>query len=108
VYEHGKYYGTAQLNMGGVGITAGGESFTELLVFQDEAAFDNFTDNRLQFEATASAVAIRANASATPNFVKGVAVFKYNAKGLMFDASVGGQQFTVKPAKTMPTTAPAM
>jgi lipid-binding SYLF domain-containing protein len=108
VFEQGKYYGTSELTMGGVGITAGGETYTELLVFRTKEAFSNFTNSGLKFDAAASAVAIRANATATPIFVNDVAVFKYNTKGLMFDASVGGQQFTVKPAKTMTTTAPAM
>jgi hypothetical protein len=44
----------------------------------------------------------------TPKYANGVAAFKYDAKGLMLDASIGGQQITVKPARTMTTTAPSM
>ncbi len=108
VYERGQYYGTSQLTLGGGGLAVGGETYTELLVFKDKAAFDNFTNSGLKFDAKASAVAIHANAAATPSFANGIAVFTYNTKGLMLDASIGGQQFTVKPAKTMTTDAPTI
>ena len=108
-----KYYGTCQVEMGGVGLTLGGETYTELLLFKDQAAFDKFTDSGLQFAAGASATAIQAGTTVVPSYSNGVAVFISNTKGLMVDASIGGQQFTVKPdvVKTTtppPTTGPAM
>ncbi len=101
-----KYYGTCQVEMGGVGLTAGGETYTELLLFKDQAAFDKFTDSGIQFAAGASATAIQAGANVVPSYSNGVAVFVSDTKGFMVDASIGGQQFTVKPVVVKTTTPP--
>ena len=94
VYEQGKYVGTAGLTQGSIGLTAGGQDFTELLVFQNKDAMDSFKGNRVSFDANASAVALKAGASATPDYKKGIAVFTVANSGLMAEASIGGQQFT--------------
>lgn len=100
------YLGTAGLSALKFGLIAGGSSYQELLVFQDEAALKRFTDNKLQFAASASAVALKAGASAQPKFDNGVAVYLFNEQGLEFDASIGGQQFTFTPAHFTGTAAP--
>ena len=100
VYEHGKYIGTASLTRVNVGLTAGGEDFTELLIFKTQAALDNFKGNPLKFDAAASAIAVKADAFAAPDFSKGYAVFTKGNSGLMADASIGGQElrFTADPS----------
>jgi hypothetical protein len=47
--------------------------------------------------AGVSAVALTAGASEHAKFTSGVAVFTATRSGLMFDASLGGQKFTIKP-----------
>ena len=100
VYEQNKFIGYTDVSVGTVGATLGGETFSELLVFQDKTALDNFTNNKLQFDASATAVGLKSGAAATAKFDKGVAVFTHAHGGLMVDASVGGQQFTFRSAET--------
>jgi lipid-binding SYLF domain-containing protein len=94
VYDHGKFVGYADLSQGTVGVQLGGQSYSELIVFQTQSALDGFKNNKLQLEASASAVAMRAGASADAKYVNGVAIFTRPVGGLMFEAAVGGQQFT--------------
>ena len=49
--------------------------------------------------AQASAVAVTAGVSADANYTNGVAVFTRAKGGLMYEASVGGQKFSVKTPK---------
>lgn len=97
VYEQGKMIGYASLEQATIGLQAGGQTFSELIVFENKAALDRFTNNRLEFAANASAVAIKSGASATAKYTNGVAIFTRANGGLMFEASVGGQRFTFKP-----------
>ncbi len=61
-----------------------------------------------RFDATASAVALKAGASADAKFMNDVAAFKKSNSGLMLDASIGGQQFTfTRDAAAGPATEPA-
>ncbi len=56
-----------------------------------------FKRNDLTFSAQASAVAAEAGVAATADYSNGVAVFILDSKGLMFEASVGGQKFEYVP-----------
>jgi lipid-binding SYLF domain-containing protein len=94
VYENGKFIGYADISKGTVGAQLGAQTFSELIVFQTQQALDNLKNNKFELSATASAVAIRAGAAANAKFENGVGVFTRPVGGLMFEASVGGQQFT--------------
>ena len=112
VYEQGNYVGTAHLGMVNVGAVIGGETYTELLVFQTKEAFNNFKSNQLKFDATAAAVALKDGVAADAKFENGLAVFQKTTGGLLLDASIGGQQFTYTSASDLsgsgmkPTTGP--
>jgi lipid-binding SYLF domain-containing protein len=108
VYEQGKYWGVCQTQFGDVGLTLGGETYSELVLFRTKAAFDNFTNAGLKFDSAASATAIQAGVTVKPKFENDTALLTYNTKGLMLDASIGAQQFTAKPEKTMTGPAPKM
>lgn len=114
VYEQGKQVGTAHMTLVNVGAVVGGEEYVELLVFKTKAAMDNFKANQLHFDATAAAVALKAGASADAKFINDVAAFKKSSKGLILDASIGGQQFTYTASDasgsmmSQPATAPSM
>jgi lipid-binding SYLF domain-containing protein len=94
VYERGVMTGYADLRQATVGAQLGGQTFAELIVFQNREALEKFKANQLAFTANASAVAIKKGAAAAARYDNGVAVFTMPNGGLMFEASVGGQQFT--------------
>ncbi len=107
VYEQGNYVGFSHLTLVNFGVVAGGEDYTELLVFQDKGAMDAFEANKLSFNANAEAVALKAGARAYPKFVDGVAIFIKSNSGFAIDASIGGQQFTFTRDVAGATTRPA-
>ena len=108
VYQQGKYIGTAHLTLVNVGAVIGGEDYVELLIFKTQDAMENFKANKLQFDATAAAVALKAGASADAKFIHDVAAFKKSNSGLILDASIGGQQFTfTQDDGSMPSTMPS-
>jgi lipid-binding SYLF domain-containing protein len=108
VFQNGKYIGAAHLSIGGVGLSLGGETYQELILFNTPQAIQDFENNNLKFGADASAVALQAGSAASATFDKdkGVLVFKHTTGGLMFDASLNGQQFTFKAANPQPATQP--
>jgi len=97
VYRGNEMVGYADLTQASVGLQAGGQSFAELIVFQDEATFNKFTASQLQFGANASAIALKTGAGSTATFQNGLAVFVMPKGGLMFEVSLSGQQFKYQP-----------
>jgi lipid-binding SYLF domain-containing protein len=102
VYEQGVMIGYCDLSQATIGAQIGGQSYGELIAFQNEAALNKFKRNELAFSAQVSAVALKSGASADAKFTDGVAVFTMANGGAMLEASVGGQQFTFKPKETAP------
>jgi lipid-binding SYLF domain-containing protein len=97
VFQGGAQVGTARMSFGTVGAQIGGQTFSQVVLFQTQAAFDHFRNNNLEFAANASAVAVTAGGAATANWADGIAVFVQPLGGLMLDASIGGQKFTYRP-----------
>ena len=54
-------------------------------------------NNQFTFAAQATATAVKAGAAAAAKYSDGVAVLVMDGKGLMAQAAVGGQKFTVTP-----------
>jgi len=98
VWEQGKFVGFADMTQATVGLQAGGQTFSELIVFQNKDSLDRFKYGKMKFNASASAVALKAGASAAANYSDGVAVFTLPEGGLMFEAAIGGQEFGFVPA----------
>jgi lipid-binding SYLF domain-containing protein len=94
VYERGQHVGYADLTQGTVGVQVGGQSFSELLVFEHKAALDRFKAGQFGFAAGASAVVLKSGVATNPPFVDGVAVVVQPIGGVMVEAAIGGQQFT--------------
>ena len=95
LYEQGRHTAYCDLTQATVGLQAGGQTFSELLVFESQAALDRFKAGQLAFAAEASAVVSqRGVATADVPFVDGVAVVVSPLSGVMAEAAVGGQQFT--------------
>ncbi len=115
-YEKGKYVGDVTMNQVSIGLQAGGQAFSQIVFFEDERAFDEFTSGNFEFDATVQAVAITASATASAGstgtaagasggqsdattvgkYRKGMAVFTVAKGGLMYQAAVGGQKFKYK------------
>jgi lipid-binding SYLF domain-containing protein len=118
VYEQGKYVGDTSMTQVSVGFQAGGQAFSQIIFFENKAAFDQFTSGNFEFGAGVSAVAIKSGASGSVGttgatasassgsgktgagtagrYRKGMAVFTIAKGGLMYEASLSGQKFSYK------------
>jgi lipid-binding SYLF domain-containing protein len=114
VYVHGKYVGDTTMTQLTVGLQLGGQAFSQIIFFEDERSFKEFTSGNFEFSAQTSAVAITAGASASAGtagatagasggkkdattagkYHKGTAVFSVAKGGLMYEAALGGQKFS--------------
>ena len=96
VYENHKVIGYTTLKQGTIGLALGGQAFTEVIFFKDQAALKAFQEGNFEFAANASAVAVKSGAGATSEYSGGVKAFVHVKGGLMAEASVGGQKFSFK------------
>lgn len=94
VFERGQHIGYADVTQASFGLQAGGQTYSELIVFEDKAALDRFKQNRTDFGANASAIIAETGAATNARFVDGVAVFVRPLVGAMAEASLGGQRTT--------------
>ncbi len=119
VFKNGAVIGTSEMNQVTIGLQLGGQAFSQIIFFENQAALDNFTAGNFEFSADASAVAITAGASAGANtgggasagisggkdnadtaslgFRKGMAIFTIAKGGLMYQATLGGQKYSFTP-----------
>jgi len=118
VYAQGKQTGTSKMGQLTIGFQAGGQAFSQIILFEDKDTFTEFTTGEFEFGAQASAVALTAAAQAdagtkgasasvgvsdeksggkAASFTNGMAVFTVAKGGLMYEASIGGQKFGYKP-----------
>ena len=97
VYESGQMVGYTDISQATVGLQAGGQTFSEILVFENKAAMDRFKSGKMSLSANASAVALKKGAAESARYQEGVAVFVKPQGGLMFEVSIGGQKFTYMP-----------
>lgn len=99
LYEGGKPTAIVTLTQLTVGFQWGGQAYSEFLFFKDAKDTEDFKRGNYELGAQASAVAVTAGVSADANYTGGVAVFTRAKGGLMYEASVGGQKFSVKKPK---------
>jgi len=97
VYRGNEMVGYVDLTQASIGLQAGGQSFAELIVFENEDTFNKFTKGELQFGANVSAIALKTGAGAAATFKNGLAVFVMPKGGLMAELSLSGQQFKYQP-----------
>ncbi len=96
LFENGKAVGGTELTQVTVGFQFGGQSFVEVIFFEDAIALGNFKKGNFELSAQASAVAVTLGAGASTGYEKGVAIFTMQKGGLMYEATVGGQKFKYK------------
>jgi lipid-binding SYLF domain-containing protein len=97
VYEQGQHVGFADLTLGSIGAQIGGQTFREVIVFQNKAAMDRFKLSPVDFTAGAAAMILQQGAAANAQFIEGVAVLVQPITGAMAEATIGGQQFKFVP-----------
>jgi lipid-binding SYLF domain-containing protein len=119
VFRQGKQIGESKMTQLTIGLQLGGQAYSQIIFFEDEAALNNFTSGNFEFGAQATAVAITAGVSAEANtgggtaagasggkndatttsggYRKGMAIFTIAKGGLMYEASIGGQKFSYTP-----------
>ena len=100
VYQGGKLVGRAQLSQGTIGAQIGGQVFTEVILFENEAALSRFKQSRLEMSAQVSAVAAAEGVAQNAKFSGGLAVITLPIGGLMAEASIGGQKLDFIPLET--------
>jgi lipid-binding SYLF domain-containing protein len=89
--------GNVALNQVSVGAQAGGQVYSELILFEDPVALNNFKQSNFQFAAQVSAVAAAEGVTANAKYELGVMILTLPQSGLMTQASIGGQKFDFAP-----------
>jgi lipid-binding SYLF domain-containing protein len=117
VFRQGKHVGDTSMTQVSVGLQMGGQAYSQIIFFKDQAAFDKFTSGNFAFDASVGAVAIKASAGASAGttgstagasssqkgpataggYQNGMAVFTIVKGGAMYEASVAGQKFSYTP-----------
>lgn len=116
VYKQGRTIGDTSMTQLSIGFQLGGQGFSQIIFFENEAALSTFTKGEFEFGAEASAVAITlaANAKAGSGgaavgasvdknkakvvgaYNNGMAIFTVVKGGLMYEAAIAGQKFKYK------------
>ena len=118
VYAGGKVTGFTSMTQLSVGLQLGGQAFSQVIFFQDDRAYNDFTKGNFEFDAQASAIAITASAQASTgttgtgasagtggtagnqavaSYHKGMQIFTIGKGGLMYEATLAGQKFKYTP-----------
>ena len=96
VYEKNELIGMAKMTQLSIGFQAGGQSYREVIFFENAEVLNRFRENKIELSATASAVLITEGAAAAAKYQNGVMIFTQTKGGLMYEASVGGQKFNFR------------
>jgi lipid-binding SYLF domain-containing protein len=97
LYESGKATAYCDMTQGSVGLQIGGQAYTELIFFETPKALADFRSGDFTLSAQATAVALKSGAATNAKYSNAIAVFTMDESGLMAEAAVGGQKFTVAP-----------
>ena len=117
-----KRVGSSQMIQVSFGFQFGAQVYSEIIFFETEKDFLNFTSGNFEFGADANVVALTASASAKATtlgvqgiqaglsgneiqvhkshceYTKGMAVYSITNGGLMYQATISGQKFDYFPA----------
>ncbi len=118
-YAQSRWVGNATVTQVTIGSQIGAQASSQIVFFEDERAFRNFTSGNFEFGADASAVVITAAAQASAGtqglsagasggkndagtiggYHDGMAIFTIVKGGAMVSAAVGGQKFGYTPRR---------
>ena len=113
VYVNGQMTGFSTHTEVSIGLQAGGQTYRQIIFFENQAAYDRFTRDTFEFDASAQAVAVTASAEAgagttgsratagagNPNtaagggYSGGMQIFTMSEGGLMYKATIAGQRY---------------
>lgn len=116
VYTGGKVVGFTSTSDVSIGLQAGGQSYSQVIFFENAEALKKFTSGNFEFAATAEAIAVQAKAQAGTStegtgasasasktdekatagakYQNGMAVFTMAKGGLMYAATISGQKYS--------------
>ncbi len=97
LYEGGKVVGYTDVTQATLGAQLGGQVFSQIVFLEYPRNVEAYKRGEVEFAAQASAVAAANGAAANADYSQGTAVFTVGQEGLMFEAAIGGQQFSYKP-----------
>ena len=99
LFQNGAIVGRTRLTQGSIGAQAGGQTFSQIICFENPTALNNFKSGNFSLGADVNAIAITASVSKSLplTYTRGVAVFTRPISGLMVQATVGGQRFSFEP-----------
>jgi lipid-binding SYLF domain-containing protein len=97
VYEQGRPIGYAELNQASAGAQLGGQTYSEVIVFESANSLDRLKGGDFDLGAGVSAVLLKSGAAREARFKDGVAVIVHPTGGAMAEASVSGQKLNFKP-----------
>ncbi|MGA9520244.1 MAG: hypothetical protein WBV82_02195 [Myxococcaceae bacterium] len=98
VFKGGKLIGYCGVGQFTLGVQLGGQTYSELVVFQNEEAFNRFKHAGIGFAANASAVLVKAGAVATNKYKNGLQIFVQSEGGMMIELGIGLQKLVFRPA----------
>jgi len=109
VFEQGRVVGYAGLVQVTLGVQLGGQTFKELVIFENKGALDRFKASNVSFSANASVAFAKGGAARTRG--PGMRAIVHSEGGMMLELGLGGQKFIFKPAglgrlKTAPPQKP--
>ncbi len=113
VYVGGQLTGISTHTEVSIGLQAGGQAYRQIIFFQNAEAYNEFTRDSFEFDASAQAVAVTASAEAGagttgarasagaggPNtaagggYTNGMQIFTMSEAGLMYKATIAGQRY---------------
>ena len=97
VYKKGKLIGHAKMTQTTVGAQVGGQTYAEVILFENKAALDRFKKGRFEGSAAATAIGGKKGAAAASKYKDGTAIMVLPLKGGMAEAAGGGQKFAFEP-----------
>lgn len=97
VFEQSYLLGYCNMTQATIGFTFGGQFFREIIFFETKSDLQKFQTKEYTFSAEVNAVAITKGVAVKARYRNGMAVFVMPEKGLMVDASIGGQKFNFVP-----------
>jgi hypothetical protein len=113
VYVNGVMTGFSTHTEVSIGLQAGGQTYHQIIFFENAGAYQEFTQDSFEFDASAQAVAVTASAEAGagttgarstagaggPNtaagggYTDGLQIFTMAEGGLMYKATIAGQRY---------------
>lgn len=101
VFRDGKLEGYAGLVQLTLGLQVGGQTYSELVLFQDEEALKRLKAGKIGFAGNLSAVIVKGGAAATNNYKHGMQIYVHSEGGLLGEAAIGAQKLIYRPSVLM-------